>query len=71
MIIRLLRCAHPPAITMSFGSNFRYFFEHTFNRSEVVQLNSSTTLNVTLDHFCPSDVGFQVSAHACAHIHVI
>lgn len=68
MTIQLLRCAHPPAVRVTLGSSDQAYtyFDHTFNHSEVVPMDgipglNDTSLNVTLDHLCPTAIGFEVS----------
>ena len=63
LTIRILRCAHPPAIRITLGSGFQTVFDHTFNRSEIVPIAEGVALNVTLIHLCPSAVGFQVGVN--------
>ena len=72
MTIRLLRCAHPPAVRVTLGNSFLTYFDHTFDHSEVIPLNNIPNLNdaslkVTMDQLCPSDIGFQVSVLVCTH----
>ena len=68
MTIQLLRCAHPPAVRLTLGSSDQEYtyFDHTFNHSEVVPMDgiyglNGTSLNVTLNHLCPTAIGFEVS----------
>ena len=63
LTIKILRCAHPPAVRVTYGTAFLPLFDHTFDHSEVVPIQGldDTALNVTLDQLCPSDIGVQVS----------
>ena len=64
LTVSILRCAHPPAIRITYGNDFFNVFDHTFDHSEVVPIQgapNNTVLNVTLDQLCPSDIGLQVS----------
>ena len=66
LTVSILRCAHPPAIRITYGNGFFNLFDHTFDHSEVVPIQlqgapNNTVLNVTLDQLCPSDIGLQVS----------
>jgi hypothetical protein len=62
LTIRILRCAHPPAMRVTLGSGFQTLFDHTFDHSEIVPLGDGTTINVTVDQLRPSDIGFQVDS---------
>ena len=64
--LRILRCAHPPAVRITRGTAFSTNFDHTFDHSEVVPLpgvqDEGAALNVTLDQLCSSNsIGLKVS----------
>ena len=63
LTIRILRCAHPPAMRVTLGSGLQTLFDHTFNHSEVVPIAGvpDAAVAVIVDQLCPSDIGFEVS----------
>ncbi|CAI8024429.1 hypothetical protein GBAR_LOCUS14183 [Geodia barretti] len=66
LTLRILRCAHPPAVRITLGTAFSTTFDHTFDHSEVVPLQGvpeeGAALNVTLGQLCSSNsTGLQVS----------
>jgi hypothetical protein len=63
--LRILRCAHPPAVRITLGTAFSTTFDHTFDHSEVVPLpgvqDEGAALNVTLDQLCSNNsIGLKV-----------
>ena len=66
LTIRILRCAHPPAMRVTFGSGFQTVIDHTFDHSEIIPGPTGASINVTVDQLCPSDIGFQVNYFNCA-----
>ncbi|CAI8024427.1 hypothetical protein GBAR_LOCUS14183, partial [Geodia barretti] len=65
LTLRILRCAHPPAVRITLGTAFSTTFDHTFDHSEVVPLQGvpeeGAALNVTLGQLCSSNsTGLQV-----------
>ena len=63
LTIRILRCAHPPAMRVTLGSGFQTAFDHTFDHSEIIPGPAGASINVTVDQLRPSDIGFQVSTY--------
>ena len=65
LTIRILRCAHPPAMRMTLGSGFQTRLDYTFDHSEILPGSAGATYNVTVDHLNQNDIGFQVSTSVC------
>ena len=70
LTIRILRCAHPPAMRVTLGSGFQTLFDHTFDHSEIIPGPAGSSINVTVDQLRPSDIGFQVSIYIPVHVYV-
>ena len=72
LTLRILRCTHPPAVRITYGTGLNTLFDHTFDHSEVVPLQAGVALNVTLDQLCSSNsIGLEVSGVGQAHTRFI
>ena len=66
LLIKLLRCNHPPAIEVAIAYDGNLTYYHVFNHSEIGTLDSvpgsnGTALNVTLNELCSNEIGLQVN----------
>jgi len=63
LLIKLLRCNHPPSIEVAIAYDGNLTYYHVFNHSEIdsVPAFNDTVLNVTLNELCSNEIGLQVN----------